>query len=108
MNLGPARQGTRRCDELRSGNLFICGEAKQGGSELALDWRQNSDGFHTRKLRSSRGERLGEEEEQNMQIGKPLRTIVVEPLDLPAQQPPAEPEPFREAEPEPAEAPVSQ
>ena len=43
-----------------------------------------------------------------MQIGKPLRTIVVEPLELPVQQPPVEPEPFREAEPQPAEAPVAQ
>jgi hypothetical protein len=108
MNLAPTRQGTSRRDELQSGYLFVCGDIQQGGSELAFDWRQNSDGFHTRKLRSSQGERLGVEEEQNMQIGKPLRTIVVEPLELPVQQPPAEPEPLREAEPQPAEAPVAQ
>jgi hypothetical protein len=41
-----------------------------------------------------------------MQIGEPLRTIVVEPLELPVQEPTAEPEPANE--PEPAEAPVSQ
>jgi hypothetical protein len=41
-----------------------------------------------------------------MQIGKPLRTTVVEPLELPVQEPKAEPEPANE--PEPAEAPVSQ
>jgi hypothetical protein len=40
-----------------------------------------------------------------MQIGKPLRIIVVEPLELPVQEPKAEPEPAHE--PEPAEA-VSQ
>ena len=28
-----------------------------------------------------------------MQIGKPIRTIIVEPLELPVQQPKAEPEP---------------
>jgi hypothetical protein len=43
---------------------------------------------------------------QDMQIGEPLRTIVVEPLELPVQEPKAEPEPANE--PEPAEAPVSQ
>jgi hypothetical protein len=41
-----------------------------------------------------------------MQIGKPLRTIIVEPLELPLQEPKAEPEPA--SEPEPAEAPVTQ
>jgi hypothetical protein len=41
-----------------------------------------------------------------MQIGKPLRTFDVEPLELPVQEPKAEPEPANE--PEPAEAPVSQ
>jgi hypothetical protein len=45
---------------------------------------------------------------RDMQIGKPIRTIVVEPLELPVQEPPAEPEPSREAAPQPAEAPVSQ
>lgn len=29
-----------------------------------------------------------------MQIGEPLRTIVVEPLELPVNQPPSEPEPI--------------
>jgi hypothetical protein len=43
-----------------------------------------------------------------MQIGKPLRTIVVEPLELPVQHPPVEPEPCREVEPQPVEAPVAQ
>jgi hypothetical protein len=42
----------------------------------------------------------------NMQIGKPIRTIVVEPLELPVQEPKSEPEPANE--PEPAEAPVAQ
>ena len=41
-----------------------------------------------------------------MQIGDPLRTIFVEPLELPVKQPTGEPEPANE--PEPAEAPVSQ
>jgi hypothetical protein len=41
-----------------------------------------------------------------MQIGKPIRTIVVEPLELPVQEPLVEPEPSNE--PEPAEAPVAQ
>jgi hypothetical protein len=41
-----------------------------------------------------------------MQIGEPMRTIVVEPLELPVHEPEAEPEPAYE--PEPAEAPVSQ
>jgi hypothetical protein len=43
-----------------------------------------------------------------MQIGKPVRTIVVEPLETPVQQTSLEPGPTHEAEPEPAEAPVSQ
>ena len=46
--------------------------------------------------------------ENNMQIGEPLRTIVVEPLELPVQQPPVGPEPIHEAEPQPVEAPVAQ
>jgi hypothetical protein len=41
-----------------------------------------------------------------MQIGKPLRTIIVEPLELPVQAPKTEPKPANE--PQPAEAPVSQ
>lgn len=41
-----------------------------------------------------------------MQIGLPIRTIEVEPLELPVQDPKAEPEPAHD--PEPAEAPVSQ
>ncbi len=40
-----------------------------------------------------------------MQIGEPLRTIIVEPLELPVQEPKAEPEPAYE--PEPAEAPAA-
>jgi len=43
-----------------------------------------------------------------MQIGLPIRTIVVEPHELPMQEPKAEPEPSHEAEPQPVEAPVSQ
>jgi hypothetical protein len=35
-----------------------------------------------------------------MQIGKPLRTIVVEPLELPVEQP------TRELEPEPIQSPA--
>ena len=44
-----------------------------------------------------------------MQIGEPLRTILVEPLELPVQEPSGEPEPAPQApEPEPAEVPVAQ
>lgn len=40
--------------------------------------------------------------EKDMQIGEPLRTIVVEPLELPVGEPTAEPEPASHApEPEP-------
>jgi hypothetical protein len=41
-----------------------------------------------------------------MQIGEPIRTVVVEPLELPVQEPKTEPEPANE--PQPAEAPVAQ
>ena len=44
--------------------------------------------------------------EQDMQIGEPIRTVVVEPLELPVQEPKAEPEPANE--PQPADAPVAQ
>jgi hypothetical protein len=44
--------------------------------------------------------------EQNMQIGEPLRTIVVEPLEVPVQQPAGEPVPV--PEPEPEQVPVAQ
>jgi hypothetical protein len=37
-----------------------------------------------------------------------IQIIVVEPLELPMQEPKAEPEPSREAQPQPAEAPVAQ
>jgi hypothetical protein len=48
-----------------------------------------------------------------MQIGAPLRTIVVEPLELPVQEPVVEPEPetvhvVPESEPEPEQVPVAQ
>ena len=45
-----------------------------------------------------------------MQIGKPLRTVVVEPLELPVKQPTVEPEPVPvpEPEPEPVQVPVAQ
>jgi hypothetical protein len=42
-----------------------------------------------------------------MQIGEPLRTIVVEPLELPVNKPSAEPEPGVE-QPEPEQVPVAQ
>jgi hypothetical protein len=46
-----------------------------------------------------------------MQIGKPLRTIVVEPLELPVKQPTRErePEPIQlpEPEPEPQQVPAA-
>jgi hypothetical protein len=41
-----------------------------------------------------------------MQIGEPMRTIVVDPLEIPVREPKAEPESANE--PEPVEAPVSQ
>jgi hypothetical protein len=45
-----------------------------------------------------------------MQIGKPLRTIVVEPLELPVEQPTREPEPepIQSPESEPEHVPVKQ
>ena len=44
-----------------------------------------------------------------MQIGEPLRTIVVEPLELPVQQPAAEPETVpASAQPESEAVPVAQ
>jgi hypothetical protein len=47
--------------------------------------------------------------EQDMQIGEPLRTIVVEPLEIPVNKPSAEPEPVVEQpEPEPEQVPVAQ
>ena len=43
-----------------------------------------------------------------MQIGEPLRTFVVEPLELPVNEPESQPMPTApEREPEPAEAPVA-
>ena len=43
-----------------------------------------------------------------MQIGKPLRTIVVEPLELPVEHPTTEPEPEPNApEPEPEQVPAT-
>ena len=45
--------------------------------------------------------------EQDMQIGEPLRTIVVEPLEIPVNKPSAEPEPVVE-QPEPEQVPVAQ
>jgi len=43
-----------------------------------------------------------------MQIGEPLRTIVVEPLELPVGEPRAEPEPQPHApEPEPEQVPAA-
>jgi len=43
-----------------------------------------------------------------MQMGEPLRTIVVEPLELPVQQPASEPEPVPVVpEPEPEQVPVA-
>ena len=101
MNFGPTRQGASRRDELVGGNLFVGGDVQEGGSELIFDRRQHSDVSHVSKLRRRDRERLCEERKQHMQIGKPLRTIVVEPLEAPVQQPSVEPEPSHEAEPQP-------
>jgi hypothetical protein len=43
-----------------------------------------------------------------MQIGEPLRIIVVEPLELPVQQLPEESEPVPVQELEPGQVPVAQ
>lgn len=47
-------------------------------------------------------------EKINMQIGEPLRTIVVEPLELPVSNPQTQPDPERapQPEPEPEQVPV--
>jgi len=49
--------------------------------------------------------------EELMQIGEPLRTIVVEPLESPVEQPAREPEPepiqSPETEPEPEQVPAA-
>jgi hypothetical protein len=44
---------------------------------------------------------------RDMQIGKPLRTIIVEPLKIPVKQPTTErePEPVPVPEPEPVQVP---
>jgi len=42
-----------------------------------------------------------------MQIGEPLRIIVVEPLELPLKQPRGESEPVHAPEPEPEQMPVT-
>jgi hypothetical protein len=44
-----------------------------------------------------------------MQIGKPLRTVIVEPLEIPVEQPLADPDPepfMPEPEPEPEQVPA--
>jgi hypothetical protein len=43
-----------------------------------------------------------------MQIGEPLRTIIVEPLELPVRQPAGEPETIVAPQPEPEQVPVAQ
>jgi hypothetical protein len=43
-----------------------------------------------------------------MQIGDQLRTIVVEPLELPVKQSTGEPEPVPSPAPEPEQVPVAQ
>ena len=42
-----------------------------------------------------------------MQIGEPLRRVVVEPLELPVRGPEDQPEPIPTPEPEPEKAPVA-
>jgi hypothetical protein len=44
-------------------------------------------------------------EEVTMQIGEPLRTIVVEPLEVPVNNP--QPEPAPQPEPEPEQVPAN-
>jgi hypothetical protein len=43
-----------------------------------------------------------------MQIGEPMRIIFVDPLELPVQEPKADPEPVYVPEPEPEPVPVAQ
>ena len=43
-----------------------------------------------------------------MLIGEPLRTIVVEPLELPVKQPPSKPKPADAPDREPEQVPVTQ
>jgi hypothetical protein len=61
---------------------------------------------HTEK--SDVKELSGRKKELVMQIGEPLRTIVVEPLELPVNQPAGEPEPVPVPEPVPEQEPVAQ
>ncbi len=42
-----------------------------------------------------------------MQIGEPLRTVVVEPLELPVREPENQPEPIPTPEPVPEKAAVA-
>jgi len=44
---------------------------------------------------------------QMMKIGKPVRTVIVEPLELPVEQPTFEPEPELTLSPEPTRGPES-
>ena len=62
---------------------------------------------HTEQ-KSDGKELSGRKKELVMQIGEPLRTIVVEPLELPVNQPAGEPEPVPVPEPEPELVPVAQ
>jgi hypothetical protein len=43
-----------------------------------------------------------------MQIGEPVRTVIVEPLKIPVKQPPSEAEPVPVPEPEPVQVLVAQ
>ena len=61
---------------------------------------------HTEK--SDVKELSGRKKELVMQIGESLRTIVVEPLELPVKPPADEPEPVHVPEPEPELVPVAQ
>lgn len=60
--------------------------------------RAKNSGFRSHPVEHRRGQR--------MQIGKPLRTVVVEPLQLPVKQPTGEPEPVAVPEPEQEPVPV--
>jgi hypothetical protein len=63
---------------------------------------------HTEQ-KSDGKELSGRKKELVMQIGEPLRTIVVEPLELPVNQPTGEPETVpASAQPEPEQVPVAQ
>src|ERR1035437_4362087 len=107
MRMTPLADASKPPNGSPSAPARFAASRENGGKAFGLRPCVTSMPAHTEQ-KSDGKELSGRKKELVMQIGEPLRTIVVEPLELPVQQPAGKPEPVPVPEPEPEQVPVAQ